>query len=312
MSNTILINIYGAAGSGKSTTALGLTHSLKLEGYKVEYVSEYAKDLVSEGSSHKLKHQLYVFAKQLKKLEVLMDKGLDFVVTDSPLLLSYFYGNKYKTIKPYFKDLVQTHLDDYKCYNIFLKRNVPYDSSLRVQTEQESDQDSNDLRELLDSLDMPYFLGTSTFLNTGKGFKKLLSALNTAEQYSVNLEDKVQTICNVLTQFTNTIPYYLEIKRQGCLLTFPIVNLGRRAGHSTALNFFANRNPHLKIGLITTTPYKTPSNIHVSTFKSYNKNTRGHNYDLLVVDHGYLNMTPELEHYIRATNLDYKTILLGE
>ena len=68
---TQIINLFGASGSGKSTTAMGLTYFLRLGGHKVEYVNEYAKDLVYEESTHKLKHQLYVFAKQLKKQDVL-------------------------------------------------------------------------------------------------------------------------------------------------------------------------------------------------------------------------------------------------
>ena len=36
-----VINLFGSAGAGKSTTALGLTHQLKINGYKVEDVSEY-------------------------------------------------------------------------------------------------------------------------------------------------------------------------------------------------------------------------------------------------------------------------------
>lgn len=47
-----VINLFGSAGAGKSTTALGVTHQLKINGYKVEYVSEYAKQLVMSGSSH--------------------------------------------------------------------------------------------------------------------------------------------------------------------------------------------------------------------------------------------------------------------
>ena len=41
-----VINLFGSAGAGKSTTALGVAHNLKINGYKVEYVSEYAKQLV--------------------------------------------------------------------------------------------------------------------------------------------------------------------------------------------------------------------------------------------------------------------------
>lgn len=146
---TVVVNLFGSAGSGKSTTALGLCYFLKLKGYKVEYVSEYAKDLVNEGSLHKLKHQLYVFSKQLKRMEVLVDKELDFIITDSPIFLSYFYGEKYGTSGPFLAELITAYHQSFVNFNVYLKRAFPYDPKLRVQTEEESDEDSKVLREFL-------------------------------------------------------------------------------------------------------------------------------------------------------------------
>lgn len=40
----IVINIFGAPGAGKSTTAAALFALMKLEGYKVELATEHAKD----------------------------------------------------------------------------------------------------------------------------------------------------------------------------------------------------------------------------------------------------------------------------
>lgn len=151
---TQIINLFGASGSGKSTTAMGLTYFLRLGGYKVEYVNEYAKDLVYEESTHKLKHQLYVFAKQLKKQDVLLNKDLDYIVTDSPILLSYFYGEKYNTNLVGFKELVMTSFTAQNNINFFLKRNVPFDPNLRLQDEAESDKDSEELLNMLTSLNV--------------------------------------------------------------------------------------------------------------------------------------------------------------
>lgn len=151
---TTIINLYGSAGSGKSTAALGLSYYLKINGFKVEYVSEYAKDLVNEGSEHKLKHQLHIFSKQLKKLEVLVDKGLDYIVTDSPLFLSYFYGEKYGTSGPYLRELVTAYDKSFETVNIFLQRAFDYDNALRIQSEKESDVDSEELKQFLTDSDI--------------------------------------------------------------------------------------------------------------------------------------------------------------
>ena len=151
---TQIINLFGASGSGKSTTAMGLTYFLRLGGHKVEYVNEYAKDLVYEESTHKLKHQLYVFAKQLKKQDVLLNKDLDYIITDSPILLSYFYGEKYNTNLVGFKELVMNSFTAQDNINFFIKRNVPFDPSLRLQDEAESDNDSKDLLNMLHTLNV--------------------------------------------------------------------------------------------------------------------------------------------------------------
>lgn len=151
-----VINLFGASGSGKSTTALGLTYMLRLKGYKAEYVSEYAKDLVAEESVHKLKHQLYVFAKQLKKVDVLLNKELDYIVTDSPTLLSYFYGEKFQVNLDGFKELVLSSFKSTPQLNIFLKRTLPFDETLRLQTAEESDRDSSDLLKILNDCEISF------------------------------------------------------------------------------------------------------------------------------------------------------------
>lgn len=46
ISTTLIVNIYGGPGAGKSTTALQLVAELKKLGYHADYVSEVAKELV--------------------------------------------------------------------------------------------------------------------------------------------------------------------------------------------------------------------------------------------------------------------------
>ena len=144
-----VINLFGSAGAGKSTTALGLTHQLKINGYKVEYVSEYAQHLVMSGSSHLLSHQEHVFSNQLFNLTILKNKDLDYVVTDSPLLLAAFYGNKYKTSTKALDNLIFEHFNSYDNINYFIHRTHEFDPVGRVQTEEESNKDSDDLFQFL-------------------------------------------------------------------------------------------------------------------------------------------------------------------
>ena len=169
-----VINLFGSSGSGKSTTALGLTYHLRLLGYKAEYVSEYAKDLVVEESEHKLKHQLYVFAKQLKRVDVLLDKDLDYIITDSPTLLSYFYGEKFQVNLEGFKELVLSSFKSTPQVNVFLKRTLPFDETLRLQTQEESDQDSVDLENMLNQLGVSY----SSFYSDNQTVSNIINILH--------------------------------------------------------------------------------------------------------------------------------------
>jgi hypothetical protein len=147
-----VINFFGGPGTGKSTTAAGLFHLMKTMGYKVELVTEYAKDVVYQESFFKLKDQLYIFTKQHHKLWKLRGK-VDYVITDSPLLLSlhYFQENPIYN-EDNFKAFVKSTYDAYDNINIYLIRNLdhhPYQGYGRTQSESEAIQIDRDLVELL-------------------------------------------------------------------------------------------------------------------------------------------------------------------
>lgn len=144
-----VINLLGSSGAGKSTTALGLAYELKKRGVKVEYVNEHAKDLVFAGCSHLLTNQIQVFAEQYTKMLVRMDKGLDFLVTDSPLILAAFYGEKYKSSSKELDELIFSEFNKFDNINFFLNRTVTFDPVGRVQNEEESDADSKLLKGFL-------------------------------------------------------------------------------------------------------------------------------------------------------------------
>lgn len=64
--NTMIINIYGGPGIGKSTIAAGLFNLMNVtyEGFtSVELVTEYAKDLIWENRLTTLQNQFYIDAK---------------------------------------------------------------------------------------------------------------------------------------------------------------------------------------------------------------------------------------------------------
>jgi len=93
----IVINLFGGPGCGKSTAAAGLFYMMKNQGYLVELVTEYAKEIVWADRHTELGDQLYILAKQHHKLHLIKEK-VDFAITDSPLLLINTYSKLYNRI----------------------------------------------------------------------------------------------------------------------------------------------------------------------------------------------------------------------
>lgn len=94
MKNTIIVNIIGGPGTGKTTAASELFSKLKRLNYDVENVSEFAKELVWESNTEAFNDRLYMHAMQNHRLFQMKDK-LDFIITDSPLILTSIYNNFY-------------------------------------------------------------------------------------------------------------------------------------------------------------------------------------------------------------------------
>lgn len=129
-----VINLYGGPGTGKSTTAAGLFSLMKLKGHKVEFASEYAKDMVWDKAYEVLNDQLFIFAQQHRKIRRLEQHGVDFVITDSPLLLSLNYAPK--GYFHAFEDLVEEVYDSFNNIDVFLHRVKPYAPYGRRQSEE--------------------------------------------------------------------------------------------------------------------------------------------------------------------------------
>lgn len=132
--NTLIVNLFGGPGTGKSTTMAHIFAELKWKGYDCEMSTEYAKDKVWEGSSHILVNQFYVSGKQYHKLRRLNGK-LEVVITDSPILLGIYYG---KDEPQEFKDLLVKYHESFNNLNIFLRREKPYNMNGRLQTEEKA------------------------------------------------------------------------------------------------------------------------------------------------------------------------------
>jgi len=134
MSEIKRVCLYGGPGSGKSTTASGVFYQLKMRGYNVEYVPEYIKDWAYEGRVPKSFQQMYIFAKQLNREDVLFPH-VDLTVTDSPLLMNTVYSEKYGFVGwKLLREMALLYEAKFPGLHIILDRkNIPYKSEGRYQ-----------------------------------------------------------------------------------------------------------------------------------------------------------------------------------
>ena len=131
MKNTIVINIAGGPGAGKTTIAADVFSKLKAKGYDVENVSEFAKELVWEGRDEAFNDRLYMHGEQNHRL-MQMNGKLDYIITDSPLFLTSVYNAHYlkdKFPESYNKMIDLVTLETFRLYNnkvYLLNRNCGY------------------------------------------------------------------------------------------------------------------------------------------------------------------------------------------
>ena len=140
---TTVINLFGGSGCGKSTTAALLFANMKLGGLHVELVREYAKYWAWNDRKVREWDQLYLLGKQ-SAYESMLYGTVDYIVTDSPILLAGIYQDYRSQGKDkYVSAAAQSfmaHAEEsgvtYK--NFYLKRNKPFDPRGRYETEDQA------------------------------------------------------------------------------------------------------------------------------------------------------------------------------
>ena len=146
---TIVINLFAGPGAGKTTCAWEIASELKKRGYEAEYVSEYAKEFVWDNNMEmldgSLKHQQMLYDEQLHRITRLLGK-VDFIVTDSPTLLSAQY------LKEPNEEFENKMIEDFKKnknFNLFINRGKTYQQAGRLQNLQESRAIDNKIKQFL-------------------------------------------------------------------------------------------------------------------------------------------------------------------
>jgi hypothetical protein len=150
-----VVNLFAGPGVGKSVMAADIFSVIKKNGGSAELAGEYAKDMVYESRMNILTDQVYVLAKQNRRLHRLRDK-VDWVISDSPLLLSPVYAPA--DYYPSFVDLAFDVFDSYENINLFLQRPADriYQDVGRTQKAAEAIEFDDKIKNFLDQHRVPY------------------------------------------------------------------------------------------------------------------------------------------------------------
>lgn len=178
--STIVVNIFGGPGAGKTTAAWEIAeklrkynspHTGKPRNFVVEYVPEYAKELTWDKNCEYITplqrrhaeelldgnpyHQREIFNEQLKRVMRLYGQ-CDFIITDSPVLLTMLYmidsQDGQDVCHSQYVRLCEDCLDAHNAYpsfNMRVNRGSYYEQAGRNETMAQAHQKDIELTELL-------------------------------------------------------------------------------------------------------------------------------------------------------------------
>jgi len=155
---TKVINFFSGSGTGKSTIAAALYAELKIRSAHVELAREYIKKWAWEKRTPGKFDQIYIFGHQSNEEGRLYEK-VDFIVSDSPLLLVPFY-EQLLTKKNIIEESVTNfmrHAEEHgvSYHNFWLERLDSFDERGRYETLEQAKQIDKSLRNWLEERHVP-------------------------------------------------------------------------------------------------------------------------------------------------------------
>ena len=162
---TKIINLFGGPGIGKSSIASGLTYKLKKKHITCDNPYEFPKLLAWDENHSAIRDQLFVLANQHRGIVKSYGK-VDYIILDSPILLSLTYKSFYKSSEYpatlYGDSFDKMVLDIYNRYdniNIVLKRSEGnHNNSERYQNLEESVELDTVIEDSLKNNGLPYHI----------------------------------------------------------------------------------------------------------------------------------------------------------
>lgn len=156
---TRVINLFGGSGIGKSTTAAHLFAEMKYRGFHCELVREYVKMWAWQGKKVGQFDQMYLLGKQ-SKYESILYGNVEYIITDSPLLLCPIY-EKFYSGKELVGPAALNFIDDagtkgVEHLNFVLTRNKQFDPRGRYETPEVAAHIDTVIKDYLNSKNIPY------------------------------------------------------------------------------------------------------------------------------------------------------------
>lgn len=156
---TIVVNLFGGPGVGKSVVAAGVFCLLKKQGIRTELVTEFAKELTWEKRQIALDNQIYILGKQTHKI-MRLEGQVDVIILDASILMSILYqrqnvpeGERIESFEPFVLEVFNSMYN----VNFVLPRRFEYQQEGRYQSENEAKQLDSQLASILDELGIDYY-----------------------------------------------------------------------------------------------------------------------------------------------------------
>lgn len=150
---TMIVNLFGGAGCGKSTLAAGIFEALKMEHKNVEKVTEFIKPWTWIGRTPKWSDQMYILGNQIQSESILYGK-VDVIITDSPIWLPAYYQEKFdkKTSMKIATQSIVKEIEDegMKYVHFWLEKIENFQEEGRYQSKKEAHEIHEDLRHYLE------------------------------------------------------------------------------------------------------------------------------------------------------------------
>ena len=173
MKNTLIVNLYGGPGTGKSSGSAYIFSKLKMAGIDAEYVTEFAKDKVWENNQEAFKCQFYISGKQAFRISRCYGK-VDVIITDSPIRLGKIYADLIG--RPQLGLACLEEANQYPAgstLEIFLNRVKPYNTNGRNQTEDEAKEIDKTIRDLLAKEGKEHHFDALEFDGDQEGYERI-------------------------------------------------------------------------------------------------------------------------------------------